>query len=142
MAVNELCQSLRGQLRRGEIEDAITLSPNGQVVIPQKVRERMDISSGDKVMLIMESYRDIQYLYFIKARAIHLFAKPLLELFMSKIEGVSEVDDRGQIIISKKTRVRWGAADGEKIVLVVQECGTKACCVSMVRSRDLAKLAK
>ena len=54
------------------------------------------------------------------------------------VEGVATVDERGQMVIPKAIRERMGLSPGDKLAISVMESGGRPCCLTLVRTEDLA----
>ncbi len=56
-----------------------------------------------------------------------------------RIEAVASVDERGQMVIPKAIRERMGLKPGDKLAISVMESGGKPCCITLVRTEELAE---
>ena len=55
------------------------------------------------------------------------------------LESVVSVDERGQLVLPKEIRERWGLKGGDKLAILTSVKGGKICCVAMVKADLLTK---
>lgn len=55
-----------------------------------------------------------------------------------RVEAVVGVDERGQMVLPKDLRERFGVRPGDKLALVAWERKGRVCCVSMVKADELS----
>jgi antitoxin PrlF len=55
------------------------------------------------------------------------------------LESVVSVDDRGQLVLPKEIRERWGLKGGDKLAILTSVKGGEICCVAMVKADLLTK---
>lgn len=56
-----------------------------------------------------------------------------------QIEAIITVDERGQMVLPKETRVRAGIRAGEKLALVGWHKGDRVCCLSLIKVEEMAE---
>ena len=56
-----------------------------------------------------------------------------------RIEGVASIDDRGQMVIPKAIRDKMGLQAGDKLAISVMESDGKPCCLTLIRTEELAE---
>lgn len=54
-----------------------------------------------------------------------------------QIEAIVTVDERGQMVLPKETRVKAGIGAGDKLALVVWRKGDRVCCLSLVKVEEM-----
>ncbi len=54
-----------------------------------------------------------------------------------KVEAIISVDERGQTILPKAIRDRFGLGPGDKLAVVTKERHGKVCCLYMFKAQDL-----
>ena len=59
-----------------------------------------------------------------------------------KVEAVITVDDRGQMVLPKEVRKKAGIKSGDKLALVNWEMNGKVCCISLIKTEELAPMMK
>jgi antitoxin PrlF len=57
-----------------------------------------------------------------------------------QIEAVVAVDDRGQMVLPKETRMRAGIRPGDKLALVGWRRGDRVCCLSLIKVDEMADM--
>ncbi len=57
-----------------------------------------------------------------------------------RIEAVVTIDERGQMVLPKETRIRAGIQAGDKLALVGWRKGDRVCCLSLVRMEEMAEM--
>lgn len=55
------------------------------------------------------------------------------------LESVVSVDDRGQLVLPKEIRERWGLKGGDKLAIMTCIKGGEICCVTMVKADLLTR---
>lgn len=55
------------------------------------------------------------------------------------LESVVSIDDRGQLVLPKEIRERWGLKGGDKLAIITSVKDGKICCVAMVKAGMLTK---
>ena len=58
------------------------------------------------------------------------------------LESVVSVDERGQIVLPKEVREKWGLKGGDKLAILTSVKGGTICCVAMVKADLLTKSFK
>ncbi len=56
-----------------------------------------------------------------------------------QIEAIITVDERGQMVLPKETRIRAGIRAGDKLALVGWLRGDRVCCLSLIRAEEMAE---
>ncbi|MDD1768116.1 MAG: AbrB/MazE/SpoVT family DNA-binding domain-containing protein [Methanomassiliicoccales archaeon] len=64
------------------------------------------------------------------------------ELGDLKVESIVTVDDRGQMVLPKEVRKKYGLEPGDKLALVTRERDGKVCCIYMFKTEELLSTAK
>jgi len=54
-----------------------------------------------------------------------------------KVESIVTVDDRGQMVLPKEIRKKYGLEPGDKLALVTRERFGKVCCIYMFKTEEL-----
>ena len=55
------------------------------------------------------------------------------------LESVVSIDERGQLVLPKEIRERWGIKGGDKLAILTNVKGGEICCVTMVKADLLTK---
>ena len=55
------------------------------------------------------------------------------------LEGVVAIDDRGQMVLPKDLREKWGLKGGDKLAILTCVKSGKICCATMVKPELLTK---
>lgn len=55
------------------------------------------------------------------------------------LESVVSVDERGQLVLPKEIREKWGLKGGDKLAILTNMKGGEICCVAMVKADLLTK---
>ena len=55
------------------------------------------------------------------------------------LEGVVSVDERGQLVLPKELRDKWGLKSGDKLAILTCVKEGEICCVTMVKADLLTK---
>jgi AbrB family looped-hinge helix DNA binding protein len=58
------------------------------------------------------------------------------------VEAVASIDERGQMVIPKAVRDRMGLRAGDKLAISVMESGGRPCCLTLIRTEELAQRVK
>ncbi len=59
-----------------------------------------------------------------------------------KVESITSVDDRGQMVLPKEIREKTDIRAGDKLALVSWEKDGKVCCISLLKVDDLTEMVK
>lgn len=59
-----------------------------------------------------------------------------------KVESVTSVDERGQMVIPKEIRDKAKIRAGDKLAVVCWEKEGKVCCISLIKAEDLTGMVK
>lgn len=59
-----------------------------------------------------------------------------------RVEAVISCDERGQMVLPKDVRERSGFAPGEKLAVVTWERDGRVCCLSLIKTEELAGMVK
>jgi len=59
-----------------------------------------------------------------------------------KVESIVTVDDRGQMVLPKEIRKKYGLEPGDKLALVTRERDGKVCCIYMFKTEELLDTVK
>lgn len=59
-----------------------------------------------------------------------------------RVEAVVSCDERGQMVLPKDVRERAGFISGEKLAVVTWERDGRVCCLSLIRTEELAGMVK
>jgi AbrB family looped-hinge helix DNA binding protein len=54
-----------------------------------------------------------------------------------RVEAIISVDERGQTVLPKSIRDRFGLRAGDKLAVVTKERDGKVCCLYMFKAEDL-----
>lgn len=55
------------------------------------------------------------------------------------LESVVSVDERGQLVLPKDLREKWGLKGGDKLAILTCVKGEEICCAALVKAELLAK---
>jgi antitoxin PrlF len=55
------------------------------------------------------------------------------------LESIVNVDERGQLVLPKEIRDRWGLKGGDKLAILTSIKNGEICCVAMVKADLLTK---
>ena len=58
-----------------------------------------------------------------------------------QVEALVSVDDRGQMVLPKDVRQKMNIKSGDKLSLVSLTCGSKICCLALVKAEDMSDMA-
>ena len=59
-----------------------------------------------------------------------------------KVESLVSVDERGQMVLPKEIRDKANIRAGDKLAVIGWEMEGKICCISLIKSEDLASMVK
>ncbi len=59
-----------------------------------------------------------------------------------KVESVTSVDERGQMVIPKEIRDKAKICAGDKLAVVCWEKKGEVCCISLIKAENLAGMVK
>lgn len=59
-----------------------------------------------------------------------------------KVESIVTIDDRGQMVLPKDIRDKFGLRPGGKLALVTNERNGKLCCIYLFKADDLVGTVK
>lgn len=59
-----------------------------------------------------------------------------------KVESVTSIDDRGQMVLPKDLRDRADIKAGDKLAVVSWEKDNKVCCITLIKADDLIYMVK
>lgn len=59
-----------------------------------------------------------------------------------KVESMTAVDERGQMVLPKEAREKAGIKAGDKLAVISCCTGTRTACLCLVRANDLQGLVK
>jgi AbrB family looped-hinge helix DNA binding protein len=68
--------------------------------------------------------------------------KKFKALSCCRVESITSVDERGQMVLPKEIRERAEIGAGDKLVLISWEKEGKVCCISLIKSEDFEKMVK
>lgn len=54
------------------------------------------------------------------------------------MDAIVQVDSRGQIVLPKEVRARFGLEEGGKLALIVMNDGNAPCCISLMPVTSLS----
>ena len=59
-----------------------------------------------------------------------------------RVEAILSVDERGQMVLPKEVRARFGLRPSDKMALISWERDGRICCLSMIRADELTEMVK
>ena len=59
-----------------------------------------------------------------------------------QVEGVTSIDERGQMVLPKEIREKAGIQAGDKMAVITWEKDGQVCCISLLKTTDLAPMVK
>ena len=59
-----------------------------------------------------------------------------------KVEAVTSIDERGQMVLPKEIRERTHIQPGDKLGIIVWEKGGKVCCLTLIKMEELSDMVK
>ncbi len=59
-----------------------------------------------------------------------------------KVEAIVSVDERGQMVLPKDIRERFGLKTGDKLAVVIMEKGGKICCLQLLKAQSFSEPVK
>ena len=57
-----------------------------------------------------------------------------------KVESLISVDERGQMVLPKETRIKAGIRAGDKLALVGWCKGDRLCCLSLIKAEEMTEM--
>ena len=65
-----------------------------------------------------------------------------MELSCCRVEAVTSIDERGQMVLPKEIRERAQIKPGDKLGIVVWEKEGKVCCLTMIKMGQLSEMVR
>ncbi|MFQ5637259.1 MAG: HgcAB-associated protein HgcC [bacterium] len=59
-----------------------------------------------------------------------------------KVESLTSVDERGQMVLPKELRERAGIQAGDKLAIMSWQKDGEVCCISLIKVKDLTDMVK
>lgn len=59
-----------------------------------------------------------------------------------KVEAIVSVDERGQMVLPKDIREKFGLVPGDKLALVIMEREGKICCLQLLKAQSFSDPVK
>lgn len=59
-----------------------------------------------------------------------------------RVESVTSVDERGQMVLPKEVRDKAGIRAGDKLAVISWEKGGKVCCISLIKADEFAEMVR
>lgn len=59
-----------------------------------------------------------------------------------QVEAIITIDERGQMVLPKDTRVKAGIKAGDKLALITLQNTGKPCCIMLMKTDELSLMAK
>ncbi len=59
-----------------------------------------------------------------------------------KVEAIVNVDDRGQMVLPKDIREKFGLKAGDKLAVVIMEKDGKICCLQLLKAQSFSEPVK
>ncbi|MFQ5863874.1 MAG: HgcAB-associated protein HgcC [bacterium] len=59
-----------------------------------------------------------------------------------KVESLTTVDERGQMVLPKELRARANIRAGDKLAVMSWEKDGEVCCISLIKVNDLTEMVK
>ncbi|HEX7474829.1 MAG TPA: HgcAB-associated protein [Dehalococcoidales bacterium] len=59
-----------------------------------------------------------------------------------KVESLTSVDERGQMVLPKEIREKAGIHSGDKLAIVSFEKEGRVCCLGLIKAEDLMPMLK
>ncbi|MFQ6114910.1 MAG: HgcAB-associated protein HgcC [bacterium] len=59
-----------------------------------------------------------------------------------KVESLTTVDERGQMVLPKELRARANIRAGDKLAVMSWEKDGEVCCISLIKVHDLTEMVK
>ena len=59
-----------------------------------------------------------------------------------RVESLTSVDERGQMVLPKEVRDRSGIRAGDKLAVVSWEKGGKVCCISLIKADEFTEMVR
>ncbi len=107
--------------RKGHmIFGTVKLDESGRIVLPQQVREKYDFNSGVSVILLGND------------RGLAIVKTDVMKQMLDAADkgefnedhyllGTSEIDEKGQIVLSKKAMEKYSLAAGDTVIIMGDE---------------------
>ena len=54
-----------------------------------------------------------------------------------RVVSIVTIDDRGQMVLPKEVREKYGLKPGDKLAVVTRESGGRVCCIHMFKPEEL-----
>lgn len=64
------------------------------------------------------------------------------DLGCCKVESLTTVDERGQMVLPKELRARAKIRPGDKLAVMSWEKDGEVCCISLIKVNDLTEMVK
>ncbi len=64
------------------------------------------------------------------------------DLGCCKVEAITGVDERGQMVLPKEIREKAEIKAGDKLAIVTVEKEDKICCIALIKAEELANTVK
>jgi AbrB family looped-hinge helix DNA binding protein len=58
------------------------------------------------------------------------------------VEAIVSVDDRGQMVLPKEVRQRFGIEPGQKLAVIVMEREGRVCCLQLIKAESFSDQVK
>lgn len=65
-----------------------------------------------------------------------------LNLSCCKVEAMTSVDERGQMVLPKEIREKAHIKPGDKMAIVVWQKSGKVCCITLIKADEFAGMVK
>ncbi len=59
-----------------------------------------------------------------------------------QVDGVTSIDERGQMVLPKEIREKAGIRAGDKLALITWEKDGQICCISLLKAASLSPMVK
>lgn len=59
-----------------------------------------------------------------------------------KVESLTTVDERGQMVLPKELREKAGIRAGDKLAIMSWQKDGEVCCLSLIKVKDLTEMVK
>ena len=59
-----------------------------------------------------------------------------------QVEGVTSIDERGQMVLPKEIREKAGIQAGDKLAVITWEKDGKVCCISLLKTAELTPMVQ
>ncbi len=64
------------------------------------------------------------------------------DLSCCRVEAVTSIDERGQMVLPKEIRERTHIQPGDKLGIIVWEKGGKFCCLTLIKMEELSDMVR